>query len=68
MNAAVWTLWLITYASTGTPAVSALATYQSEKDCLVSLESIGIQLRKEYPKAGWSPGMMFCVYGAPLKR
>lgn len=69
MNVAVWTLWLITYASSGSPAVSTLASYQSEHECLVSLESIGTQLRKEYGgKVNPAPGLMFCVYGAPAKR
>ena len=72
MNAAIWTLWLITFASgpgTATPAVNPLATYDSESNCLASLETIGIQLRKEYgAKNTPIPGLMFCVYGTTAKR
>jgi hypothetical protein len=63
----VWTLWLITLGSIisnggATPVVTALATYPSERDCLVSLETIGVQISKEYgAKNTPSPGLMFCV-------
>lgn len=69
MTAAIWTLWLVTFAANGggSPAVTALATYPSESSCLASIAETSSWIRKLYPRAP-GPGLMFCVLGAPPRR
>ena len=70
MNAAVWTLWLITFANQGgTPAVNGMATFPSQKECFQSMDAITDGIKSAYGKTNTpSPGLMICVYGVPIKR
>lgn len=69
MNAAVWTLWLVTFSTTaGSPVVAPLAAYTTHDDCLGAYNSIITDLHKAYTTATPSPGILMCVYGMPVKR
>jgi hypothetical protein len=70
----IWTLWLVTFGSVigqgGAPAtVTALATYQSQADCNTAIIQTSNGLVTTYGKTNTpSPGVFFCVSGAPVKR
>jgi hypothetical protein len=70
MNAAIWTLWLVTFTPGGgaMPVVTPLATYQTSDECYGSINQVWTGLRKLYGETTPGVGTLMCVYGAPPKR
>lgn len=70
----MWTLWLITFGSVlvqgGAPAtVTPLSTYATNSECFLAIEEVTTGLKRTYPgPKPLSPGLMFCVPGAPVKK
>jgi hypothetical protein len=69
----MWTLWLICYATVmgqgggAAPAVTPLATYQTQEECYQSIDQVYALMKKEFGmKNPPSPGLMFCVSGKPV--
>lgn len=76
MNAAIWTLWLISWvpsistaATAESPAVvTPLATYPTQTECYTAIDLVREQLKKQWQTTQPSPGLMICVYGTPIKK
>lgn len=68
----MWTLWLITFAvgqGSATPAVTPMATYQSQDECQTALGEMFDLIKKDYgTKNTPTPGVAFCVRGNLVKR
>lgn len=67
----MWTLWLITFAAgqgAATPAVTPMATYQSQAECVQAIDSIFALINKQFPKGNVGPGLPICVAGNLVKK
>lgn len=69
MNAAVWTLWLMLAAGENHgPVLEPLATFPTQGDCLIQIDTVRLEIAHKYGAKAVLPGLMFCVYGTPVKR
>lgn len=71
MNAALWTLWLMTFApgtTSASPIITPLATYQTDTECYTSINQIWSGMRTLYGKDAAGVGTMFCVRGTPVRK
>lgn len=70
----MFTLWLITFVTVlgqggATPAVTPMATYQSQEDCELALGQMFDFIKKEYgTKNTPNPGLAFCVRGNLVRK